>query len=157
METNIILSVYEIIGELTPLAGDCGALCGAACCQPDADGQGGIRLFPGEAALLKDRDWVKTLEPILICDGHCERTARPLGCRIFPLSPARGRDGRWSVRLEARARAMCPLISSGLQGLNPDFVRAVRRALRHVAETEEGEAFLESWNAEEEAFRKPLW
>ena len=34
----------------TPLNRDCGGLCGAACCQPDEDGLGGMLLFPGEAA-----------------------------------------------------------------------------------------------------------
>ena len=52
MDAHLILEACEIIGALTPLAGDCGALCGAACCQPDEDGQGGMFLFPGERALL---------------------------------------------------------------------------------------------------------
>ena len=35
-----IIRAYEIIGDLTPLIADCGATCGAACCQTDEDGQG---------------------------------------------------------------------------------------------------------------------
>ena len=162
MESSTIKKAYAIIGELTPMEADCGALCGAACCQTDADGQGGVYLFPGEDELLKDCDWVTDIRPddfapIMVCAGRCEREQRPLGCRIFPLTPVRGKNGRWTVRLDARARAMCPLVNSGIGGLNPDFVKAVRDALRAIAAEPEGEAFLEKWHALEEAYRKPIW
>jgi hypothetical protein len=141
---------------------DCGALCGAACCQTDADGQGGVHLFPGEAARLKNCDWVTRIvpgsfAPMMLCEGVCDREKRPLGCRIFPLTPIRGKNGKWTVRMDARARAMCPLVSSGIGGLDPEFVAAVRDALRIVAEDPEGDAFLEKWHALEEEYRKPLW
>ena len=61
------------------------------------------------------------------------------------------------MRLDARARAMCPLVNSGIGGLNPDFTRAVRDALRHIAKDPEGDAFLEKWAALEEEYRKTLW
>ena len=35
----------ELVENLTPLKNDCGQICGAACCQPDEDGQGGVALF----------------------------------------------------------------------------------------------------------------
>lgn len=157
-----IVNAYETIGALTPMLTDCGALCGAACCRPDADGQGGVHLFPGEAALLEDCDWVEAIQeddfaPVMICTGHCDRERRPLGCRIFPLTPVRGKNGRWTVRLDARARAMCPLVRNGIGGLNPDFVKAVRDALRMIAEDPAGEAFLNKWYELEEAYREPLW
>ena len=153
---------YERIGDLTPMLTDCGALCGAACCQTDADGQGGVYLFPGESARLKACAWVDRFipggfAPVMMCDGHCERDKRPLGCRIFPLTPVRGKNGKWTVRMDARARAMCPLTQSGINGLNPDFVKAVRDALRIIAEDPEGDAFLEKWHALEDEYRKPLW
>ena len=162
MDSELLTRACEAIGDLTPMLGDCGALCGAACCRPDEDGQGGVHLFPGEAARLRDREWVASVKPgsfapIMTCDGSCERALRPLGCRIFPLTPVRGKGGRWTVRLDARARAMCPLVRSGIGGLNPDFVRAVRTALRIVAQDPEGDAFLEKWHDLEEAYRKPLW
>ena len=47
--------------------------------------------------------------------------------------------------------------SSGISGLDPDFVRAARDALRIIAEDPEGDAFLEKWHALEEEYRKPLW
>ena len=161
MNAELLNRAYAALGELTPMLTDCGLLCGAACCHPDADGQGGVHLFPGERALIGDQDWARVLPasfaPMLVCDGMCEREHRPLGCRIFPLTPVRGANGRWTVRMDVRARAMCPLAASGTGGLDPDFVRAVRDALRIVAEDPEGDAFLEKWFALEEEYRKPLW
>ena len=59
--------------------------------------------------------------------------------------------------MDARARAMCPLAEHGIKGLNPDFVRAARDALRIIAEDPEGDQFLEKWYALEEEYRRPLW
>ena len=161
MQQTFILRACAAIGDLTPMHQDCGALCGAACCQPDEDGQGGVHLFPGERALLGNIGWGRvqpgSLAPMLVCEGPCDRERRPLGCRIFPLTPVRGKNGRWTVRMDARARAMCPLVSSGIGGLDPDFVKAVRDALRIIAEDPEGEAFLEAWCALEAEYRRPLW
>ena len=161
MKRETLLSAYAAIGDLTPMRQDCGALCGAACCQPDEDGQGGVHLFPGEAELLSDCGWGRIqpagLAPMLVCVAPCDRERRPLGCRIFPLTPVRGKNGRWTVRMDARARAMCPLVRSGIGGLDPDFVRAARNALRIIAADPEGDAFLEAWHALEDAYRQPLW
>ena len=161
---DTLLSAYAAIGDLTPLERDCGELCGAACCQQDADGQGGVHLFPGEEELLRDIDWGSieprlpgALAPILQCGFACDRDRRPLGCRIFPLTPVIGKDGAWTVRMDVRARPMCPLCMSGVRGLNRDFVLAVRNAIRIIAETAEGDAFLRRWAALEDAFRKELW
>ena len=162
MNEALLERACEAIGELTPMKNDCGALCGAACCAADADGQGGVHLFPGEAEKLRRCAWVDrvtpgSFAPIMICNGTCERGLRPLGCRIFPLTPVRGKNGKWTVRLDARARAMCPLVTSGLAGLDPAFVRAARDALRAIAGDPEGDAFLEKWLALEEEYRRPLW
>ena len=160
MDRATILRAYAAIGELTPMINDCGLLCGGACCQADEDGQGGVYLFPGEEELLRNCGWGRVQEtpfaPMLACDGPCDRDRRPLGCRIFPLTPVRGKNGKWTVRMDARARAMCPLSASGIGGLDPAFVRAVRDAVRVVAGEEEGEAFLERWVELEEAYRKPF-
>ena len=37
----------DLLERVTPLRRDCGGVCGAACCQSDEDGQGGMLLFPG--------------------------------------------------------------------------------------------------------------
>ena len=161
MNPDALTRAYEIMGRLTPMLSDCGLLCGAACCRPDEDGQGGVYLFPGEEALLAGCGWGRVqpgnLAPMLVCEGPCERERRPLGCRVFPLTPVRGKSGKWTVRLDARARPMCPLVSSGLGGLDPAFVRAARDALRAIGESDGGDAFLQRWYELEEEYRKPLW
>lgn len=150
-----ILEAYAAIGDLTPLTTDCGALCGRACCLPDEDGQGGMLLFPGEDDMCAG-DW-RVIEhtdagDILYCSAPCPRDVRPLACRIFPLTPVFSK-GVWTVRMDARARAMCPLARSGVQGVDREFALAVRKALRIVASTAEGEEFLRRWQAAEDEFR----
>ncbi|MDO4865052.1 MAG: hypothetical protein Q4C10_00715 [Clostridia bacterium] len=161
MNQETLLNARALLGDLTPMLIDCGLLCGAACCQPDEDGQGGVYLFPGEEALFTGCGWGRVdpapFAPMLTCEGPCDRDLRPLACRIFPLTPVRGKSGRWTVRMDARARAMCPLVRSGIGGLDPNFVRAVRDALRLIARDPEGDAFLERWAALEEEYRRPLW
>ena len=157
MNKEILERAYAAIGDLTPMLTDCGAMCEAACCDTDEDGQGGVYLFPGEQALLGDCEW-GTVEhddfaPMLVCEDWCDRDRRPFACRIFPLTPVRNSEGKWTVRMDARARAMCPLVRSGVKGLNPEFARGVVKALRIIAKDPEGEAFLEKWVALEEQYR----
>ena len=155
-----VMDARERLCGLTPLLADCGALCGAACCHSDEDGQGGVYLFPGEELLYAGVPWAQ-VEPcelegadahILVCNGTCERALRPLGCRIFPLSPV-VRRGAWGVRMDWRAWAMCPLMRYGTRGLEPAFVRAAEEAVRAIAQTEEGEDFLRRWQQLESRFR----
>ncbi len=161
MQAETIQRAYAAIGDRTPLRDDCGALCGAACCQADADNQGGVALVPGEEA--QPRPWAAIERdpqmdaPMIRCNAMCDRSLRPFLCRIFPLCPAIGRDGRWTVRMDARARAMCPLTRAGLKGLDPEFVRGCARAVRILAEEPAGEEFLKRWAAIEAEFRKPLF
>ena len=155
--------IYAAIGESTPMQTDCGKLCAAACCRPDADGQGGVALLPDEAEMLRDIDWgviehdAAMDAPMLVCSGPCDRAKRPFLCRVFPLCPVTGRDGKWTVRMDARARAVCPLSGSGLRALDPEFVRGAARAARLLAEDSGGEAFLKRWASIEAEFRKPLF
>lgn len=155
MVRDNILEAYSIIGSLTPLDGDCGELCAKACCLPDEDGQGGMLLFPGEEALCEG-SWCEIAScasgRMLTCHSPCPRDARPLACRIFPLTPVFS-DGKWTVRMDARARTMCPLARSGVKGLNREFAIAVRKAVRLLATDSEGEEFLRRWQEDEEQFR----
>lgn len=150
-----LLAAYELIGSLTPLKSDCGELCAKACCSPDEDGQGGMLLFPGEKELCAG-DWCRIDDTgsgaILTCLAPCPRDARPLACRIFPLTPVFSK-GAWTVRMDARARRMCPLVRSGVKGLDREFAVAVRDALRLIASEPAGEKFLQDWQAAEEEFR----
>ena len=156
MDMNLINQAREIISGLTPMHFDCGNLCEKACCAPDEDGQGGVHLFPGEE--IPDCDWCHienpagSIAPIVVCDGPCDRENRPLACRIFPLTPVKNGD-KWNLRMDARARAMCPIVRSGVKAVDPAFARAVLKAIRLIASDPEGEAFLEKWQAIEEQYR----
>ena len=162
MQLDTILRAYAAIGERTPLCSDCGALCGAACCESDGDGQGGVDLLPGEIELIGNAEWMETSHDprmdaeMIVCTAMCEREKRPFLCRVFPLCPVVGRDGRWTVRMDARARAMFPLTRGGVRGLDPQFVRGCVRAVRILAEEPDGTDFLARWAAIEEEFRKPI-
>ena len=163
MNIEIIRRAYEAIGEKTPMTTDCGALCSAACCFTDEDGQGGVNLLPGEEAQLQGISWGRIDRdphmnaPMLMCTDMCKREIRPFLCRIFPLCPVIGKSGKWTVRMDARARAVCPLTRGGLNGLDPEFVRGCAKAVRILAEDPEGEEFLTKWAKIEEEFRKPLF
>lgn len=160
MQTEILTKALAAIGDRTPMLTDCGVRCGAACCEPDEDGQGGVYLFPGEKPLLGDAEWghfdEDTFAPMLVCDGMCDRDRRPLACRIFPLTPVRNAEGKWTVRMDIRAQAMCPLTRYGVRGLDPEFVKGVIRAIRIIAKDPEGLAFLERWEALEAQYRFEL-
>ena len=162
MQLDTILRAYAAIGERTPLCSDCGVLCGAACCESDGDGQGGVDLLPGEIELIGNAEWMEiSHDPsmdaeMIVCTAMCEREKRPFLCRVFPLCPVVGRDGRWTVRMDARARAMCPLTRGGVRGLDPEFVRGCMRAVRILAEEPDGADFLRRWAAIEEEFRRPI-
>ncbi|MBQ8971892.1 MAG: hypothetical protein IJ074_02275 [Clostridia bacterium] len=148
------------IGEATPMRFDCGRLCGAACCAADEDGKGGVYLLPDEAQCMGDVDWGDierdNFGKMLVCEADCDRERRPFGCRIFALTPFRRTDGTWSVRMDARARPICPLVRWGIQGLDPRFTQGVLRAVQALAQTAEGEAFLDRWQALEAQYRFEL-
>lgn len=156
-----ILEARSLLENITPLCSDCGQLCGAACCASDADGQGGVYLFPEEEDLFVNMPWAKieacdmegSPAYLFTCNGSCDRSARPLGCRIFPLTPMRRKDGSWDVRMDWRAWAMCPLMPSGKNGLSPEFVKTVREAILRITAIPEGEEFLTRWYALEKRFR----
>ena len=160
MNMEIFHRAYEAIGKTTPLTTDCGALCGAVCCKTDADGQGGVCLLPGEEACAAWGEICHDSQmgaPMVMCSGMCDREKRPFLCRIFPLCPVLGKSGKWTVRMDARARAVCPLAASGLSGLDPDFVRGCARAMQILATDADGAEFLKKWSAIEAEFRKPLF
>lgn len=154
MDTQLLLDARRLVENVTPLRTDCGLNCGRACCAPDEDGQGGVYLFPGEEALLSGVSWARIEPrsalpgaPMLVCNGSCARRDRPLGCRIFPLTPVWRGDGRLTVKMDRRAFAMCPLARHGIKGLSPEFVSAVREALRLIESDAQGAAFLRAWAA----------
>ncbi|MDO4562436.1 MAG: hypothetical protein Q4C12_01235 [Clostridia bacterium] len=121
--------MYGIIGGLTPQKSDCGRLCARACCRGDKDGDG-MYLFPKEEECYGKLPKWASISPtdikgikLFSCDGHCERSLRPLSCRIFPLAPYNG----GKVIIDPRARAICPLAREFcMSDFDADFVAAVR-------------------------------
>lgn len=150
---DAIVQAREWLAEVTPLRRDCGGICGAACCQSDEDGQGGMLLFPGEEALydplppgfaITADDSVMAGMRLLTCSGTCDRAARPLSCRMFPLTPVLAiADGeeRLRVRMDPRAFSVCPLSEQGVRGLAPEFGQAVLKSARALCEFEEHRAY----------------
>ena len=144
--------LYALLDDLTPLAGDCGRVCGAACCgdcRPAGltEGPCGMRLFPGEAVLLTGLPGFTLLPDengvLLVCEGRCDRRNRPLACRFFPLFPHLDAQGRIRAVYDPRAWRVCPLVREHRRvPLERDFVRTVRTVGRLLAEEEEGRRFL---------------
>ena len=159
MDRTKLLQARALLENLTPMYRDCGHICGALCCQPDEDGKGGVFLFPGEEDMVRG-DWAE-ISPVeggpgeglmLTCAGRCDRDRRPLGCMIFPLTPEVDEEGHVSMRFDARARPLCPLLRNGLMGLRTDFREAARAAMQLIASDPEGLAFLREWEAIERQY-----
>lgn len=146
----------ELLAEITPLKTDCGRVCGARCCRSLEGEETGMLLFPGEETEYRGKPgWqLKETETgvLAVCPGACNRTERPLACRIFPLLPVI-RDGSVKAAMDQRAKAVCPLTRSGLHGMDPAFTGAVREAGRILAGDPEQEAFLERLTAEQDELR----
>ena len=143
-ERNAVLAARELLENLTPLKTDCGRLCHGACCRGDE--ATGMLLFPGEEALYADCAFARIVETdfslggtpalLLVCDGRCDRKNRPLACRLFPLF-LKFREGQPpALRMDARARAVCPLTDYGMKALDPEFRQAVRKAYDLLLEDE---------------------
>lgn len=135
--SNALERAYALLEEVTPLATDCGAVCDGRCCHESADSEG-MLLFPGEEVLLADAGY--TIRPaeggyLLTCDGTCDRSRRPLACRIFPLFPILTEEGRVRAVYDPRGWRMCPLVRECAHvPLDRDFVRGVRRVGRVLME-----------------------
>ena len=163
--TEAVLRARALIENVTPLKSDCGRVCGAACCAPDEDGQGGMLLFPGEEALysvlpegfsLKEDHSVLPGMTLLTCSGQCDRTNRPLACRLFPLTPVLKEDGRIALRMDPRAFSCCPLAENGPRALDPAFIDAAREAARELCQSDENKAYLTALIPYFESLRREL-
>lgn len=149
---SAVLAARELLNHLTPLKTDCGRLCQGACCQGDE--ATGMLLFPGEEALYEDCAFARvvptgfslggTPAQLLVCDGRCDRKNRPLACRLFPLFLKFREDQTPVLRMDARARAVCPLMDYGMRALDPEFKQAARRAYDLLLEDEVCAAYLKA-------------
>ena len=145
-----------ILENVTPLKTDCGLTCGHICCHPIEGEMTGMLLFPGEEKYYEGREGYRMTEtdqgPLLICSGRCNRTDRPLSCRLMPLIPLLRADGV-KVATDHRAKTVCPLARQGKDALDPDFVAAVRAAGRILAEDEAQRAFLVKLTAQQDELK----
>ena len=143
--------LYALLKDVTPLFVDCGEKCGGRCCE-DSDEGTGMYLYPLESCMYQNKpSWAKIEKSgfyygdkealLLSCPGRCERTLRPLACRIFPLVPYKKAGEKMKVIFDPRAAGMCPL--SPLE-LTDEFVEAVEKAMRFLVKTKEGREFIEA-------------
>ncbi len=154
-ETKCILDARAILSNQTPLKTDCGSLCCSACCQ--GDDTTGMLLFPGEEELLESVSFGRILTThysigdhagkLFVCSGNCDRSLRPLSCRIFPLFPALTAAGTISVRMDPRAKPLCPLARMPLLSLSRDFIDSVAACGNILCSNSEIHAFLHSLTA----------
>ena len=116
----------------------------------------GMLLFPGEEAYYDGREGYRMVQTeqgtLLICPGRCNRTDRPLSCRLMPLIPILREDGM-KVATDLRAKPVCPLARQGKDALDPAFVAAVRQVGRILAEDEAQRAFLVKLTAQQDELK----
>ena len=147
---DVLERAYALLDTVTPLAVDCGQVCDGRCCRSSADSQG-MLLFPGEEALSAEFTCVPAAggRTLLVCDGHCDRTTRPLACRMFPLFPLVEKNGRIRAVYDPRGYRLCPLVRECAHvPLDRQFVRTVRRVGRLLMRDPACAAFLREQSEE---------
>ena len=145
--------IYNMLDEVTPLSKDCGVLCDKACCKEE-DEPAGMFVFPFEEELLEKVDFGYLEESnsqygedktakIFYCTKPCNRSERPLSCRIFPLTPYR-KNGRIKLIMNPAAKKMCPLARS-LQPsqLEEAFEENVMRAMNRIQKLKVGDDYID--------------
>lgn len=153
-----VSAAREKLKNVTPLKRDCGRVCGARCCHSLEGEETGMLLFPGEAEAYAGKagfEVRKTAQgDLLICSGSCERDDRPLSCRLFPLLPVIGDDGKVRAVTDLRAKAVCPLTRQGKSAMDPVFSDAVCEAGEILAAEDEQAVFLEMLEDEQEELKR---
>ena len=148
--------LYKMLENVTPLTVDCGQLCDGACCAV-TDEITGMYLFPGEKVMydpmpewgeLHDIDFTydggKSVD-LFTCPGKCDRSLRPLSCRIFPLVPYAKRGGELEIRMDIRGRGMCPLATAMKPcDLDALFVERVTMAMQLCMKVRDTREFIYS-------------
>ena len=152
---DAVREARNLLENLTPLKTDCGRLCQGACCQ--GNDTTGMLLFPGEEAFYERCDFARiipagfelggTPAKLFVCSGTCERGNRPLACRLFPLFLKFKEEGVTKLRMDVRAKAVCPLTDYGIKALDPEFKQAVRSAYDVLLEDADCAAYLADLDA----------
>ena len=109
-------------------------------------------LFPGEEAFYEDCGFARVIPAgftlggqdalLLVCGGTCDRANRPLACRVFPLFLKFKEGGETKLRMDVRAKAVCPLTDYGIRALDAEFKQAARRAYDLLLEDAQCSAYL---------------
>ncbi|MBQ8782390.1 MAG: hypothetical protein IJZ57_01280 [Clostridia bacterium] len=157
MNENLI-KARELLEHSAPLGRlDCGKLCSGLCCK--GDDNTGMWLFPGEEELYKNNPNFTIKETdgnfgynMIICNGTCNRSERPLACRIYPFYPKI--DGeKISVIKDLRGISSCPILK---EEMKPDlkFLRNMRKATRYLIRDEETKNYILNMQQEIEDIAK---
>ena len=153
-----VSAAREKLKNVTPLKRDCGRVCGARCCRPLEGEETGMLLFPGEAEAYAGKAGFEVRKTargdLLICSGTCDREDRPLSCRLFPLLPVIGDDGKVRAVTDLRAKAVCPLARQGKGAMDPAFADAVREAGEILAAEDEQAVFLDMLEEEQSELKE---
>ena len=153
-----VSAAREKLKNVTPLKRDCGRVCGARCCRPLEGEETGMLLFPGEAEAYAGKAGFEVRKTargdLLICSGICDREDRPLSCRLFPLLPVIGDDGKVRAVTDLRAKAVCPLARQGKSAMDPAFADAVREAGEILAAEDEQAVFLDMLEEEQSELKE---
>ena len=146
--------LYRLLDDVTPLKKDCGVLCGGICCK-DGEEESGMLLFPGEEQMFSDCDFAEVVDSnceygktgtaeLLLCKGKCDRTKRPLACRIFPLVPYRHEGSPLKIVMDNRAKGICPLARSlEKEQLEPLFVKRVTEVSKRILQLKDGAEYID--------------
>ena len=139
--------IFDIMGDLTPLKVDCGKLCGGACCKGDENI--GMRLFPFEESELQVTENSENGVRLATCNGTCDRSKRPLACRIFPFFPTVDDRGKVFIEADIRAKRVCPLVEH-IDEIEFDkrFFKALKKVGKLLAKDEACLEFLRSTTEE---------
>lgn len=150
------VKAYELLNDVTPLSVDCGQLCNGACCH-SADENTGMYLYPGEEQMLTEQSaWLhikpssfpygnKKTAAVALCNSSCDRSFRPLACRIFPLTPYIRHYGTIDIIIDPRAVPVCPLAKPYMsQHLDKRFITAVTRVFSMLSKEKELYSFIYS-------------
>lgn len=137
--------VSRIIGNKTPLKGDCGQLCEKACCR--GGHEAGMELFPGEPSPLRQQS--EKGGRLALCGGSCHRESRPLACKIFPFFPVLEKDGTVTAQLDPRAFFICPIAAhSEKVQFDKRFLHRVKKAGELLSQREECRLYMEKVSQE---------
>lgn len=153
---KLYATAYELFENVTPIKADCGSLCGKACCKDDEDEVSGMYLFPEENIMFRelpegfslyDTDFeydYGRYADLITCKGSCDRSRRPLSCRIFPLAPYINKDGKLEIIIDPRGRSMCPMAKTmEVSEFDQDFTEAVRRCFNMLIKNRQIRLFVE--------------